>query len=251
MLVDLWTLSSLVLAAAAVVFAILDWIAVARATKPLEYVAKPAVMAFLLIWILVTVGLQGRIAWFAAAIAFSLVGDVLLMLPKPRFRGAIGAFGLAHLSYIVGFHASGAPPAAPVMLGPVLVLAGAGVLLYRALRPGLIDEPDPLLARGVVPYIVVIMLMTLSAVWTLLRPEWPTAPAVLVTTGSVLFLFSDASIAWGRWVLGTRPEAPPPPGGAPEVTSARATAGRLLVITTYHVGQFLLVLGAALAIGGA
>ena len=40
--------------------------------------------------------------WFVAALALSLVGDVLLMLPRERFVGGLVAFLLAHLAYIVG-----------------------------------------------------------------------------------------------------------------------------------------------------
>ena len=88
----------------AVIFAALEAIAVSRNLQKLEYIAKPAVMAFLFLWLYTTTGLQGKTLWFGLGILLSLVGDVLLMTSLDRlFLPGLAAFLLAHISYITGF----------------------------------------------------------------------------------------------------------------------------------------------------
>src|SRR5205085_9322055 len=60
-----------------------DWFAVARERKLLEYLCKPAVMAFL-IWgaLALRPDHPAQRGWFVAALALSLAGDVFLMLPR-------------------------------------------------------------------------------------------------------------------------------------------------------------------------
>ncbi|RMF46143.1 MAG: hypothetical protein D6755_07005, partial [Anaerolineae bacterium] len=60
----------------------LDWLAVARRWKPLEYVAKPAVMVFLLGYLWQRTHFHAPLGWFALALVLSLAGDIFLMLPK-------------------------------------------------------------------------------------------------------------------------------------------------------------------------
>src|SRR5512134_1344030 len=84
--------------------AILETIAVSRNLQNLEYLAKPAVMMFLFLWLYTNTSLRGDSLWFGIGILSSLAGDVLLMFPTDRFfiAGLI-AFLLAHLSYITAF----------------------------------------------------------------------------------------------------------------------------------------------------
>ena len=83
------------LAAAA---AVVDWVAVARDDRRLEYAAKPAVLAALTAAAAVLpaghTDLVDRRWWFVAALACCLVGDVLLMLPRDLFvPGLVGLPG--------------------------------------------------------------------------------------------------------------------------------------------------------------
>jgi uncharacterized membrane protein YhhN len=210
--------------------AALDWLAVAKAWKRLEYLAKPAVMLLLLAWLL-TGGLPGALAWFALGAAFSLAGDVFLMLPKERFTAGLAAFLLAHLAYIVGLNQAPLPlnPAA-LLLIPVVALPAGQV--YRRVAAGLERLGKPRLRLPVLVYTIVISLMLLSALLTLARPvevpgAWQAGPSLLVSGGALLFYLSDALLAWNRFV-------------------GKLPSGRLGVHLTYHLGQIGLLLGAAL-----
>jgi uncharacterized membrane protein YhhN len=124
-----------------------------------------------------------------AGLAFSLVGDVLLVLPD-RFLYGLGAFLLAHIAYILAFR-SGAQ--AQGLAGVVLVLGAvaAGMLWY--LWPGL----SPHLKAPVTVYVMVIALMATLAVGRLLAH--PSTSSLLAAVGALLFMCSDAGLAVNRF----------------------------------------------------
>ena len=68
----------------ALVFAALEALALRRGWDKLEYVAKPAVMVCLFVWLYCSTGLQGLTIWFGLGLLFSLAGDVLLMISLDR-----------------------------------------------------------------------------------------------------------------------------------------------------------------------
>src|SRR4051812_29735006 len=117
------------------VVAVVDWVAVARGWKKLEYAAKPGVMLALLAWLGLSAFFNSAgaapLIWFAAGLLLSLVGDVLLMLPPRFFIGGLAAFLLAHAAYIVGFSAGGWPLARPVLALALPVIAAASWLAWR------------------------------------------------------------------------------------------------------------------------
>src|SRR5690242_2171802 len=90
----------------ALIFAAVEAIAVSKNNQQLEYIAKPAVMAFLFLWLYTATGLQGNTFWFGLGILLSLAGDILLMISLDRlFLPGLVAFLLAHIFYITGFRA--------------------------------------------------------------------------------------------------------------------------------------------------
>lgn len=210
----------------ALALAIVDWAAVGKNWKILEYIAKPGVMLALLLWLWGLNGLAGPLAWFAAALVFSLAGDVFLMLPREQFIAGLISFLLAHLAYVVGFNTAPLSPSLAALLLAVLVAITA-LRLYRAIAAGLAARGQARLRSPVLIYSIVISLMVLSALLTLVRPEWAALPAWLVSAGAVLFFISDSTLAWNRFVHPLR-------------------GSRLTVIITYHLGQALIILGAAL-----
>lgn len=212
----------------ALILALIDWVTVARRQKRLEYVFKPATLVVVLIgaWLLTR---EPHDAWqarfFLLGLAFSLAGDVFLMLPGERFfLPGLAVFLLAHLCYIVGLNPTLPPCPALVFL---VVVAVVGVTLDRPIVASLRRQGQTSLLVPVAIYSLVLSLMLFSAWATLFRPEWTPPRQALVITGASLFFASDAMLAWNRFV-------------APSFWL------RMLVIVTYHLGQMALVTSIAL-----
>ncbi len=206
----------------ALLIAAVDWFAVARENKQLEYVFKPATMvAIIVAALLLTRGPHD--AWLAALLVlgfiFSLAGDVFLMLPGEKFfLPGLVAFLLAHVSYIVGLNPS-LPPIASLLL--LLPIAFIGTILVRRIEAGLRASAQTKLRLPVAIYSVVISLMLFSAWATLLRPDWEITRRVAVIIGAMLFFISDSQLAWTKFV---RP----------------FSLAKLGIIITYHLGQLAL-----------
>src|SRR6187397_1935023 len=94
--VVLWLLLTLI-------FAALEVIAVSKNLHRCEYVAKPAVMICLFIWLYCSTGLRGKAFWFGLGLLFSLAGDVLLLSLEKMFLPGLIAFLFAHISYVIFF----------------------------------------------------------------------------------------------------------------------------------------------------
>jgi uncharacterized membrane protein YhhN len=147
------------------------------------------------------------------------------VLPKEQLIAGLLAFLCAHLAYLVGFNAT-LPPA---NLPATLMAVGVGVTTaryYRGIAAGLSASRQGNLKTLVLAYLAVISLMLLSALLTLVRMEWETGAALLASGGALLFYLSDAILAWNRFVK-------PQPNNS------------LVIMITYHIGQALIVLGAA------
>lgn len=208
------------------VIAMLDWVAVARKWKLLEYFAKPGVMLALLALVLFWSNTSRQLLWFAIALFFSMLGDIFLMLPKERFIAGLVAFLVGHLAYLVGFNAT-FPPVNLVSFLLAVIVGLVTVRLYRGIARGLESSGNASLKLPVLIYSLVISLMLLSALITLVRPEWRSGVSLMVSGGALLFFISDSTLAWNKFVQSLR-------------------YGRLIVIVTYHLGQILIALGAVL-----
>ena len=213
----------------ALVLAVLDWIAVARGWKKLEYFAKPATMVSLLAFMVQNGGLSGGMLWFTLGLAFSLAGDVFLMLPKDRFIAGLVAFLLAHVAYIIGFRprVPSEPSVLLIALGLAVMVALVSAQIYRRIAAGLRAKGKQRLLGPVLLYTLVISVMLVCAMLTLLSNRWYPLHALAVSLGAALFYLSDTVLAWNRFVTPLR-------------------NGRLINMSTYHLGQLLIALGAAL-----
>jgi uncharacterized membrane protein YhhN len=198
---------------AAAVFAVADWIAKARTNRRLEYVAKPATLtALIVVALALDPASSGRRAWFVAALAFSLAGDVFLMLPSDQFVAGLASFLLGHVCYVVGFWVE-PPSVGAIVVAAIVVIAivaPLAVRIVRALRTG----GEAAFAGPVIAYIGVISVMVASAL---------ASGNVTAGAGAAIFAASDTMIAWDRFVQPLR--------FAP-----------VAIMVTYHVGQTLLVL---------
>jgi uncharacterized membrane protein YhhN len=209
------TTGALVVAA---VFALGDWVACSRnpsspASRRIEYVCKPATLLALIVAAASldpAAGADARQRWFVAALVFSLVGDVLLMLPSDQFVGGLSAFFVAHCCYLAGFWSRG-PALVPLLVSVAIAAVVIGILGSRILTA--VRLQDRALVGPVAAYMVVIgaMLATALAVGN-----------PLAAAGAVLFVASDSLIAWDRFV-----------GKVPNAS--------VLIMVTYHLGQAGLV----------
>jgi uncharacterized membrane protein YhhN len=212
----------------ALIVAVIDWLAVARNQRRLEYIFKPATLAVVLLgaWLL-TRGPHDtwQAYFFLPGLVLSLVGDVFLMLPGERFfLPGLVAFLLAHICYVVGLNPTLPPWPAFALL---VVVAAIGLALYRGIAAGLRRRGKVELLAPVALYSVVLSLMLFSAWAVLFRPEWTGLRRGLAIVGATLFFVSDAMLAWDRFV------EPSP-------------SARLRVMITYHLGQVALAASIAL-----
>jgi uncharacterized membrane protein YhhN len=226
----------------AAVYAVADWFAVATGDRFLEYIAKPSVMVFLFgVVLTVDASSEAAQAWFAVAIAFSLAGDVFLMLPRDRFVLGLASFLLAHLAYVVGLLQLdlSAPFLALGLVAAALLVGVVGTRIVAGVR----SRGPEALVLPVSVYIGAIAAMAAAAFAT---------GDLRAIVGATLFCASDAMIGWDRFI--SEPAVEPAAvtaegtGAAPDRLPARpAPFGlpggvRVWIMVTYQLGQAGLVL---------
>ena len=197
------------------IVAIVNWGAVLLDLKGLEYAAKPMTMVMLMAAVAAMDVDDPAARWcFLVALAFSLLGDVFLMLPDEQrwFVFGLGAFLVGHLAYVPGLVLLGIDPYG-VVIGVVALAVALGTLGRTTVAAVRTSAPD--MAVPVIAYIGVISLMVLAAFST---------GILIAIVGACLFYASDALIAQQRFVR-------PIPNG------------NVIVMVTYHLGQIGLALG--------
>ena len=177
------------------------------------YIFKPLTMILIiLIPVLGGEGFSLIKILILAGLLFSLLGDILLMLPGDRFLAGLVAFSMAHLFYIAGF---GIDQGAPV-LWPALPVFGLTGLIGWFLKDGIGEMKIPALA-----YMGVISAMVWLA-WS----RWISGGQLdhlLAFCGAGLFLISDLILAVNRFKVDFK-------------------AARALDLVTYYTGQCLIAL---------
>lgn len=214
----------------ALVSAVLNWVAVERHWKALEYVVKPATMVILILWLVLNGGLSGAALWFTLGAVFCLAGDVFLMVPRNLFIFGLLSFLIGHVFYIVGFNAQPVDFSGGGWLYLLIFAAILGLVIsqiYTRLAKGLQAKKLSQLKLPVLIYATVITLMVLSALMCFYRPGWETTPALWAVAGALLFYLSDTILSMDRFV-NPLPHA------------------RLLTMTTYHLGQLGILVSAAM-----
>ena len=200
--------------AIAAAIAVLDWWAISIDRRSIERWAKPAVMVFLIAAALLIPAESNAIRWaIVIGLAFGLVGDVLLFYD--RFIPGAAAFLIGHLAYVVALLLVPQEPRG-LLVGGVIVLLVA-VFVGRQIVAGA-WHTSPLLGAIVATYMLVIGAVVVLAVGS---------TSVVVEIAALLFLTSDALLAWARFVG-------PAPGGrvAVMVTYQLAQGGFVLAIPT-------------------
>ncbi|RME06799.1 MAG: lysoplasmalogenase [Anaerolineae bacterium] len=209
--------------------AALNALVVSLGWKRVEYLTKPATLLVLLAGVFRLrpyLLAEGEVNWLALALIFSLLGDVLLMLPADLFIPGLAAFLLAHLAYIGLFiNTSGAINAASIP--PALLILVTSLTLYRRLAAGMTTPEKRKMRLPVALYTAVISVMVFLAVNTLALNTYEPLRSLLIASGALLFMLSDTWIAWDRFVAPLRWRD-------------------LRVMSTYHLAQIFLVLGSVL-----
>jgi len=221
----------------AIILAALEWVSEYNKFKLGIYLTKPTAMLSLILWVwtysnlpeIITNIYTFPLLWFIVGLVLCMIGDIFLMLPPERFflPGLI-AFLLGHVFYILGFDRVLPPegtwiPAAIIIIMLLVVL----FTVYRRLAKGLEESNKPAMKVPVMVYSLVISFMLYSALMTLLDDVWLFTPSLWVSAGAILFYISDILNAWTRFVK-------PLPND------------RFKIMTTYHLGQIAIMVGATL-----
>lgn len=209
---------------AALAFAALESLALWKKWPRLEYLAKPAVMVVLLLWLWTSTGLGGATLWFGLGILLSLMGDVLLMISLDRlFLAGLVVFLLAHAAYLVGFNIP-VPEVSAWGFFLALIVGLGGMRVIRRLITPLAGSGQGRMRMPVIIYGTVITLMLLSALMKMTDLSWNVNAAALVCIGAFLFYISDIILAWSKFVSPIK-------------------YGRIYNIGAYHLGQITLIAG--------
>jgi uncharacterized membrane protein YhhN len=205
--------------------AVVDWWAVARHNRGLEYLAKPAVMVALVVAAALipdgSTDLADRRQWFVCALILCLVGDICLMAPRDLFIPGLLAFLGGHVLFIVGLLQPPDPPGTPpfAFSATGLALAAVVVMVVEAVPGAMVVHS--LSTTGQAPLIGPVCVY-MAAIGTMVVLA-VNVGIVVAALGAVAFLASDTLLALDRFVR-------PLPGG------------KLAVHVTYHCAQILLVL---------
>ena len=194
----------------------------------LEFLCKPLLMISLGIYYVSSVRIiDGKIVpAVVSAIVFSFLGDVLLMVQYTNelfFLLGLASFLAAHLSYIYAYRqhciendeGKSLLGTQKVRFALPIVLATTGLISILYNHLGGLKIP-------VTAYALVLMWMTLQALFRFGKTNGLSFWGVLV--GALLFMISDALIAINKFV-------------SPLLLSD------LLVMSTYIVGQYLIISG--------
>jgi len=203
-----WPIALAILAVGAIAGALIEGVGFEGAIW-LHYLCKPAATGLIIAYaVRVRDAAEPRYRrWILAGLAFSLVGDICLMLPVDAFVAGLAAFLFAHLCYIAALWRGARGPALFVCL---LAMAAYAALNIVGLWPHL-----PATLRGaVIAYTCVLAAMAALALARAVslraragQPAWRAA------LGALLFVASDSILAWDRfaghwpwaiaWVLAT------------------------------------------------
>jgi uncharacterized membrane protein YhhN len=205
-------------------FALLEAIAVSKNVRQIEYIAKPAVMIFLFLWLYTATGLQSNAFWFGLGIFSSLVGDVLLMLSLEQFfLWGLVAFLFTHIFYTIGFRDAATEVNTWSLIWLVLIAISVSRLLRRITGAMRAQGQDKLILPVIV-YGAVISVMLYASISTIYDQDWKTSASFFVSLGAILFVVSDVLLAWNKFVSPLK-------------------NGRVWNILLYHLGQIGLIAG--------
>jgi len=207
---------------------IFNWVAIWKKNHRLNTLSKSLPIFALAIWLATATHLSGNAIWFFIGLFISAMGDLLLLF-RQFFIWGLAAFFLAHCSYLMGFN--NIFSVTSVSGYAILVIfASIWLYLFGLIRAGIMRLPNQRkMVWAVAAYSLVLCLMAYSAISTFSQPGWEPASAALVSSGAVLFMFSDFLLAIDRF------EQP-------------LASARLWKRITYQLGQLAIAAGVVLAL---
>ncbi|MGD6780106.1 lysoplasmalogenase [Sutcliffiella horikoshii] len=185
--------------------------AVEKQHKSLAYLLKPGTMVIVILIAILGFGdLSSTYSWWIlAGLLFSILGDIFLMLPKDRFVYGLVSFLVGHVCYVVAFFkVSGNGEVKIWVTGALLLIA---IFYLIKLSKGVFHSGGITLFLSVTAYVTIIT----SMVWAAFYSQQP-----LIIAGAILFFFSDAILAWDRFV-------------------GKLTYRNFLVMIPYYLAQYL------------
>ncbi|WP_404448304.1 lysoplasmalogenase [Sutcliffiella horikoshii] len=175
------------------------------------YLLKPGTMVIIIL--IATLGLDELSStyswWILAGLLFSILGDIFLMLPKDRFVYGLISFLAGHVCYVVAFlYIPGGGEVGTWVTGALLLIA---IFYLLKLSKGVFHSGGITLLLAVTVYVAIIT----SMVWAAFYSQ-----QLIIIAGAILFFFSDAILAWDRFV-------------------GKLTYRNYLVMIPYYLAQYL------------
>ena len=147
-----------------------------------------------------------------SGLAFALLGDIFLMLPKDRFLYGLASFLVTHILYILAFISDSGFPVSYLYLIPGLIV---GVIILKLLLPHTGTKTIP-----VIIYSIILVLLLWQASGRV--DESFSHSSIVALVGTILFILSDAALAFNRIVR-------------------NYASAQLLILSTYYSAQLFIV----------
>jgi len=146
-----------------------------------------------------------------SGLAFSMLGDIMLMLPTDKFLHGLASFLVAHILYLIAFVSDSAFPVNYLYLIPGLI---TGAFILRILLPRVGGKTIP-----VVIYSLILVLLLWQSMGRLELSFSHSSFVALI--GSLIFITSDVALVFNRFVKKHRD-------------------GQIYVLSTYYIAQLLI-----------
>lgn len=187
---------------------------------PIAVQALVKIMPVLVLAVYLVMLAGQRVTTLVAGLIASATGDVLLAL-EPLLPGKVFIFGLlaflvAHIFFIITF-------ARIARWNPRRVPAAVGVVLFAGLVLSQVLEKAEGLKLPVAAYGLFLVAMAVTAIFAVNK-------SVLLGIGGAIFVSSDSSLAWNRFV-------------------GSFSGSGFVIMATYYVAQYLLSRGYLFEIG--
>jgi len=213
-----------------------DWLSVGLHFKWINYFSKPLAMVMVMLWTLTAA--RGEVGLFIVILLIAqsdcLAGDIFLLFPDRFFMFGLASFLNGHLLYnglmmYLIITRMMEPQAWTDHSWKLFLAAGIFVMLlfiaYQVIRPSTyFREKDRRLGIAVQVYMVILTFETAVSFLTVGIQPRISLLNILLPIGVLLFLLSDALIAFDRFIT-------------------KSFQAKLFIRISYHLAQFCIACG--------